>query len=295
MTAVIFAALSAASYGAVDFTGAVASKENDSTLVTVAMHVVSLVALAAIVGLITGGEWTAADLAWGALGGLGAAYGQTTFFKALALGPMSTAAALTAISSATIPVVAGLLLGDRPGAITMGGIALAIPGAILVSIGGTGLAASRARSTPRERVLGQQHVNRTRVLALSAGVGFGLFFIALSRTSGDAGLVPLLAARVASITALSTVLSTQKLWMPIARRWWSVIVLTGLLDCAANSLYLVALRHGSFTWVAAVSSLYPVSTVLLARIFLAERLSRGQILGTAMAGVALVLVAVGAD
>ena len=66
-------------------------------------------------------------------------------------------------------------------------------------------------------------------------------------------------------------------------------------DFGANAFYLTALKHGSFTWVAAISSLYPVSTVLLARVVLHERLARLQIVGLVMAGIALTLVAVGAN
>ncbi len=295
MTAVILAAISAAAYGATDFSGALASKENDSTLVTVAVHVVSLLALTVVVFTIAGGDWTTADLLWGALGGVGAAYGQTTFFKALALGPMSTAASLTAVFSAAVPVLAGLLIfGDRPGTVTLVGIFLAVPAAVLVSVGGMALRGAPINITPRERLAGLRQLNRTRVLSVSAGFGFGLFFIALSRTSEAAGLFPLLGARVASIISLSAVLSVQQLWKPIARTWWPLIGLSGILDLAANSLYLVALRFGSFTWVAAVSSLYPVSTVLLARVVLGERLARVQVVGMVAALVALVLVGVGA-
>ncbi|MEL7158064.1 MAG: EamA family transporter, partial [Actinomycetota bacterium] len=119
MIAVALAAVSALSYGASDFTGAVASKKNDATVVTVAVQAVSLVALGAIILAFPSGRLIGVDLAWGALGGLGTAIGLVMFYKALALGPMSVAAALTALWSSAIPVVTGLALGDRPGAVTL--------------------------------------------------------------------------------------------------------------------------------------------------------------------------------
>lgn len=291
MLAVVLATFSALSYGASDFTGAVASKENDATVVTVVMQVVSLVALAIVIALFPPEVRTLTDLAWGALAGLGVAVGLTTFYRALAIGPMSTAASLTALVSAALPVVTGLALGDEVAAITLVGIAIAVPAAVLVSAAGT---SARVATTPRERVAARVGQGRTRLLSVVAGVGFAVFFVALSRTSEDAGLYPLLGSRVASIGALGATLTVARTWAPIGRRWLPIVVLTGLLDLTANSLYLLAVREGVLTWVAAISSLYPISTILLARLVLGERLNRTQIVGFTMAGAALALVAIGA-
>jgi len=295
MIAVALAALSGLSYGAADFSGAIASQKNKATLVTVVAQLVSLLALLVALALWVEGTPSASDYAWGCLGGLGAALGLVTFYKALAQGPMATAASLTALWGAGIPVVAGLLLGDRPGWVTLVGIAVAIPAAVLVSVGGMSLDVLATNTTPRERIAGLSSSTNTRVLAIVAGIGFGLFFIAISRTSEDAGLYPLIGARVASIAALVFVISMQRDWQKLGASALPVVIITGLLDFAANAFYITALKHGSFTWVAAISSLYPVSTVLLARLLLRERLARLQIVGLGMAGLALTLVAVGAQ
>ena len=169
---------------------------------------------------------------------------------------------------------------------------LAVPAAALVSLEG-------GRGEPTQQATGARtampHVQaRTRRLAVMAGVGFGLFFVALSRASPDAGLLPLLGARAASITGLLIVILWGRSLATIGRRWWPAIGLAGLLDCAANSLYLWALRYGSLTWVAAISSLYPVSTVLLARLVLGERIAVVQRIGLAAASLAMILFGVGA-
>lgn len=294
MFAVALAAVSALSYGAADFSGAVASKKHDASVVTVAVQTVSLMALIVILVLFPGGQLHAIDLAWGAIGGLGAALGLVMFYQALALGPMSVAAALTALWSSAVPVMTGLALGDRPGTVTLLGIAIAVPSAVLVSVDGSAFGAP-TEATPRERAVSWRRQARTRMLAIIAGLGFGLFFIALSRTSADAGLYPLLGARIASIAGLAIMLSRGGQWSTIGRRWWGVVILAGLLDCLANALYLTAVREGSLTWVAAISSLYPVSTVLLARLLLHERLGRLQLYGFGTAAVALSLVGIGAS
>lgn len=292
MIAVVLAALSSVSYGASDFSGAMASKRTDSAIVTVLSQLVSLLTLGAVLLVLTPDAWRLVDLAWGALGGVGVAVALTCFYRALAIGPMSTAAATTALVGALVPLVAGLALGERPSTITFVGIVVSIPAAVMVSAGGAGGRGS-LRLTPRERYLFREHAARTTRLAVVAGFGFGLFFVALSRTSSDSGLFPLVGARAASILVLALVLTVGRSWDRADRSSWGYIVLAGVLDCAANAFYLTALDEGQLTWVAAITSLYPATTVLLASVVLRERLTRMQLVGLALAGAALALVAVG--
>ncbi len=294
MVAVLFAALSGISYGASDFAGAYATKKADAALITAAVQIVSLLSLVVILVALSPGQLVTTDLWWGALGGLGAALGLSTFYRALAIGPMSTAASMTALVSALVPILAGLALGEVPGTITLIGVAVSIPAGLLVSIGGAPVRLVSPDLGPRDRVASQTDAGTTRLLSVLAGLGFGLFFVALSRTSDDGGLFPLIGARVASITVLSVIITVRGVWAAIERRHWLVIAIAGILDCGANSFYLLALDSGSFTWVAAISSLYPVSTVILARVVLKERITRIQGFGLGLAGGALTLVTIGA-
>ncbi len=292
MIAVLFAVLSGVSWGASDFSGALATKEDNALLVTFGVQIVSLISLVLIIVAFGTGELLATDLWWGALGGLGAAVGLVTFYQALARGPMSVAASVTALVSSLVPVLAGIALGEIPAAVQLAGVALAIPATVLVSVGGLSLGS--VFDSPRDRVLSKAAATRTRWMSVVAGLGFGLFFIALSRTSSDGGLYPLLGARAASISFLVIALTMTRGWRTPQRSAAPHLAIAGLLDCGANSFYLLALDTGSFTWVAAISSLYPVSTVVLARVVLQERLKGLQIGGLALAGAALVLVSLGA-
>lgn len=294
MLAVAFAALSGLSYGAADFAGAVATKKNNAALVTLYVQVISFLSLIVILVFTFDGSVTTADLLWGALAGIGATVGLTTFYRALADGPMSTAASVTALIGSLVPVSFGLIMGEVPNNPTLVGIAVAIPSAIIVSVGGLEAHALSRTLNPRARSLARERISATRRLSVIAGLGFGLFFVALARTSADSGLFPLVGARGASIALLAAVLTMQHSWKRIASDDFPSIGIAGLLDCSANSFYLLALADGSVTWVAAVVSLYPVATVLLARFFLKEELSRTQMVGLAMATSALVLVGVGA-
>ncbi|MEZ5378420.1 MAG: DMT family transporter [Acidimicrobiales bacterium] len=293
MLAVIFGALAGLSYGAADFSGAVASKKTSATVVTVAMQVVSLLALFGVLAIFPEDQRLVSDLVWAGLGGIGIAVGLTTFYQALAIGPMSTAAALTALIGSLVPLLASLALGERPGPITMGGILLSIPAVMLVSAGAADGGASGRMAAPRERVRLANEAGKTRALSVMAGLGFGAFFVALSRTSEDGGLFPLLGARGASIAVLCLMLTVTQTWEPVDKTAWKPVIVAGVLDCAANALYLTALQQGQLSWVAALTSLYPVSTVLLAWLLLKERITKVQLLGLAMAAGALSLVAYG--
>lgn len=295
MFAVLLAVLSGVSYGASDFTGALATKRNDAALVTLVVQIISFAAIGILLVIgFGGGEPTMPDMLWGALGGLGATVGLTTFYRALAEGPMTTAAAVTGLVGSLVPVTAGLLMGEIPNRPTLFGIALAIPAAIIVSVGSIEAAALSRTLSPRSRNILRSQVGETRRLSVVAGLGFGLFFVALAQTSENSGLFPLIGARVASIGLLGVLLTARKAWNRLDSADYPSIGVAGVLDCAANSLYLLALADGSITWVAAVVSLYPVATVLLARLFLNEQLSRIQLVGLAMASSALVFVSLGA-
>ena len=201
MFAVALAVLSSVSYGASDFAGAMAAKSASSIAVTTLVQAVSLATLAVVLLLDPPAAMGAVDFGWGALGGVGVAVALTCFYRALAIGPMSVAAATTAMVGALVPLCAGVLLGERPSHITWLGIAASIPAAVLVSAGGPGVARVRL-ATPRETIYMRGQRAPTIRLSVIAGFGFGLFFVALSRTDADSGLFPLVGARLASIAVL---------------------------------------------------------------------------------------------
>jgi drug/metabolite transporter (DMT)-like permease len=126
--------------------------------------------------------------------------------------------------------------------------------------------------------------------AIAAGLGIGLFLVCLERTGPTAGLWPLIPARVVSISffAAAGLLARQKL--APRRESLRIVIGGGTLDMAANILYLVAVRQGSLSIVATLTSLYPASTILLARIVLRERLRMVQLVGVICAVVAIALI-----
>ncbi|HET6764212.1 MAG TPA: DMT family transporter, partial [Longimicrobiaceae bacterium] len=136
-------------------------------------------------------------------------------------------------------------------------------------------------------------ISRGVWIALAAGIVIGVFYVCLSRTGTRAGLWPLLAARVVSVSffALSGLVRRESL--NPGRSAWSVIVGAGVLDMLANVLYLLAVRGGMLSVVTTLASLYPAFTVLLAAVVLREKVRPAQFAGLALAGVAVALITAG--
>lgn len=275
--AVVLALASAVVYGASDFLGGLASRRT-SVFGVVAMS--QLVGLAALVALLPwlGGPVDGADLAWGAAAGLAGAAGLMVFFRTLATRVMSVVAPITAVTAAAIPVLVGLLGGDTIGTWAAVGIALALVAVVLVSAE-SGLSALRAT---RPTALAP---------ALLAGTMFGLFFVLLDRTSSEAGLTPLVTARLASVALVVVVALSGRQSLRVSRAALPLVAVSGVGDMTANALFLLATQaDGQLAITGVLASLYPVSTVVLAQVVLRERLVGAQVAGLLAAAAAVVLI-----
>lgn len=276
--AALLALCSAATYGIGDFCGGMAARRIPATTVLLWSHLLGLTLLAGST-LFVSGEATAGDLLIGGAGGLCGAAGVGLLYKGLSVGPMSVVAPITALLSASVPVVGGYLEGERPGPGAVAGMALALVAIVLVSAEGGG---SLRPSDPR-----------SVTYALGAGLGFGLFFVALSHTGDDAGMWPLVAARAASVAVVGSVALLGFIpRTPPAPGARALTAAAGALDAVANVFYLLAVREGLVSVVSVLAALYPVGTVVLARLVLKERFEAVQRVGMALALPATVLMAV---
>ncbi|MFP5372801.1 MAG: EamA family transporter, partial [Actinomycetes bacterium] len=225
-----------------------------------------------------GGPIEITDFVWGAAAGLAGAAGLLVFFRALAGGVMSVIAPVTAVTAAAVPVLVGLLTGDRIGPWAAAGIALALIAVVLVSAEG-GL--SELRSAQPASV----------APALVAGAAFGLFFVLLDGTSQTSGLTPLAAARIASVALVVLVALAGRRSLRVSRAAFPLVALSGVGDMTANALFLLATQQeGQLAITGVLASLYPVTTVLLAQALLRERLVGAQLAGLGAAAVAVVLI-----
>jgi drug/metabolite transporter (DMT)-like permease len=275
--AVVLALSSAVVYGASDFLGGLASRRATVFGVVALSQLAGLVALVALLPWL-GGPVTRADLGWGAAAGLMGAIGLLVFFRALSGGVMSVIAPVTALTAAAVPVLAGLLGGNRIGPVAGVGIALALVAVVLVSAEG-GLGQLRAA---RPATLGAP---------LVAGTAFGCFFVLLDRTSADAGLTPLVAARLASFVLVVVAALIGGRSLRVGRPGLPIAVASGVGDMTANALFLLATQQeGELAITGVLASLYPISTVVLAQVVLRERLVRAQVAGLGAAIAAVVLI-----
>lgn len=276
--AVLLALACALVWGAADFCGGLAARRATALAVVATSHVVGLVLLLLLLPRL-GGDPRPDDLAWGAGAGIAGGAGLVLFYRALAGGVMSVVAAVTAVTAAAVPVVAGVLGGERFGVWAAMGIAVALAAVLLVSAEGgwTSLGAVRPAGVWP---------------ALLAGTVFGLFFVLLDRTGASAGLSPLIGSRVVSIGLVLCLALAGGRSLSIPRPALPVVVGAGIGDVSATALFLLATQAGGPLAITGVlASLYPVSTIVLARLVLRERLVATQAVGLAAAAMAVVLIA----
>lgn len=272
----LLALASAAVLGAADFLGGSATRRAPVVPVTLAVHLTALAALAAVAALLPPAGVVPADLVWGAAAGLSGGVGLALFYHGLATAPMAVVAPVTAVVSAALPVLAGLAAGERPPVQALAGVGLAIVGIALI-----GHRPATDPGAPRGRAL---------LVALAAGTAFGGFYVLLAPASPTAGLWPIVSARVAAAGLfLGLAAATRRPPLP-GRPLARLVVGTGLLDGAGAALFLLAVQRGPLALVGVLASLYPLTTIVLARLVLHERVSRLQVAGIACALSAIALI-----
>ncbi|MCX4776955.1 DMT family transporter [Streptomyces sp. NBC_01264] len=289
MTA-LFALATAALWGLADFGGGLLTRRIPALTVVVASQVLAVLVLGAVV-LGTGAWREAGPQLWFAVGaGLVGPVAMFSFYKALALGPMGVVSPLGSLG-VVVPMAAGLLLGERPGAAQLAGIAVAVVGIVLA--GGPEL-----RGAPVQR--------QAVVLTLVAAFGFGAVMALIAPASSTVpGLfLALFVQRVTNVTVGGTALWVRtRRGVPALpagtdgrRILWTLLpalAFVGLADVAANGTYSIAAQHGPVTTAAVLSSLYPVITALAAFAVLKERLRPVQAAGAGLALAGTVLLAAG--
>lgn len=275
--ALALALLSALFYGVADFFGGLAARRAPALLATLGAQGIGLVLVALAVPLFPSGPFSTAGAMWSVGAGLTGGLGVVLLYYGFAVGRVSVVAPVTAVCSISIPVLVALALGERPSSLAVAGI--------LVAVASVGLI-SRHQDPAEARDARDASV----ALGLAAGVAIGAFFVCLARAGDASGLWPLVIARATSTIALAVVTPLAGVSLRLPRAALPFVVACGALDVVANALYLLAARGGPLGLVATLSSLYPASTVLLARIVLRERLRPIQSVGLACAATAIVLI-----
>jgi drug/metabolite transporter (DMT)-like permease len=217
---------------------------------------------------------------WAALAGSAGIVALGAFYRALAIGTMSVVAPISA-TAAAVPVLVGLIEGERPSTLQVAGMAVALAGVIFAS---------------REPIEdGAAPPNRAAIgLALVAAAGFGTFFVGIDKASATAEVPWVIVVQRCSSLAL-LVIAALAVRPTLPRDAPSLLILgmVGVLDLGANGLYALATTKGLLSVVSVLGSLYPAVTVVLARFVLAERISRVQEVGVVLALAGVIAISAG--
>jgi len=274
---VALALCSAVAYGMSDFAGGSLARRASVWAVSATSQATAAI-IAIGLAAASGGEFRTGYLGWGVAAGCAGAAGSVLIHRGLAVGRMTIVAPVSAVTAAAVPVVAGLGGGDRPGALRLGAVLLALPAVWFVSGGAEARGWSRAEATD----------------GLAAGLAFGVQFTALGQVPQSAGLTPLALSQVVAVLAIigaSTAVASGA-WLPrtAPARLGAV---AGVLGGLATVSFQLAAQRGLLAIAGVLAALYPAVTVALAAVALRERISPRRGVGLALAAAAVTLVAAG--
>jgi drug/metabolite transporter (DMT)-like permease len=273
---VVFGLGAALAWGAADFGGGLTSRRAPLFGVVLVSQLVGLAVAGALAVLRREPVPAPADLGLAALAGCLAVVGILSLYGALAVGRMGVVAPVTGVLAAAVPVAAGIALEGLPGPIVVLGIALAIAAVVLVS-----------------RVAGPAEGRSGLELALLAGVGLGLFTVVITRVEEGPVFGPLAVVRIVSVAVIAAIALVARRPVRLPRPVLPAVVAIGALDMAGNAGLLFAEQTGSLAVSSVLSSLYPVTTVILAAVVLRERITRSHAAGIGLAFVAVTMIAGG--
>jgi drug/metabolite transporter (DMT)-like permease len=267
--------LSALSFGAGDFAGAVAARRVGALAVVAGAHGIGLLALLLAAAVVRPPIPDAEGVWLGLAAGVAGAVGLAALYRGMSLGSMGLVTALSGAGSIAIPLVAGALLGATIGQLQLVGVGCAAAAAVAAS--------GASRSEVGRRAL---------VLAGLAAVAFGAWYVLidLAAREGDP-LWALVFSRFASaaLTGVAAVGRVRRDRYPIR-----IVAAAGLFDVGGNALFVVARDSLPVGLAAALTGMYPIVTMLLARVVLGERLPPLGMLGVGLAVLGVILISVGA-
>ncbi len=279
MLTALLGVATAALFGSGDFFGGLASRRSPALAVTGVVYAVGVVVFAVLLFALRPEAVTSTDLVWGAASGLAGTVGIIALYAALAIGRMSIVAPITAALSGAGPALFDLARGVQLKPVTLAGLALALVAVIIVST---------TTGTVEEHGMPPLAV----ALSVLAGASFAASLVSLSLTMPASGFAPLLIARVVGTVVMGVALVARRRSMSLDVPAVRMAATAGLLDAGANITMISAIRIGPLAVASVVGSLYPVATMLLARMVLGERLKRHQAFGVGLALAAVVLTAI---
>lgn len=267
--------LGAVSFGAGDFAGAIASRRAGALLAVAGAYFVGIVAMLIGVAIVRPPLPDAGAIAIGLLAGVAGVGGLAALYRGMSLGSMGIVTSISGAGSLTLPLLAGVALGDT------------VTPLQLIGVVSAAAAATAAGGASRDE-LGR----RSLALAGLAALGFGVWYVLLDLAArGGDPLWALVFSRGSS--AVVAAIAVLVVGARGRRIPWRAVLPAGIFDAGGNALYVVAREHMAVGLAAALIGLYPIVTLLLARFVLGERLPRLGQLGVAFAIIGIVLISAG--
>ncbi len=245
--------------------------------VTLIAQAVGLICILCVVPFY-GGHPQRWELIWSAGGGVFGGIGIALLYHALSIGKMGVVSPITAVIAAGFPVVVGIVRGDPLRWFQLLGIFVALVAVVLISL---------STEASGEREIATQGVKE----AIASGVAIGVFFLTLGIGQRGHGFGGLLATRIGSVACLLLLALINRTSLRLPRVALGTVIASGAIDMAANAFYVVAAQTGALAVASVLTSLYPASTVFLARIVLRERLQCVQKIGVGLALIGVALIA----
>lgn len=278
---VLLALTAAVSWGTGDFLGGVASRRGGRVnAVTIVIQLAGFVTILPV-ALFTGGRLTVADSAWSTIAGIGSGLALYMLYLGFTKSHTGVVSPIAAIGTAAIPVLFGLATGETLSSFQAVGVPLGLVAIWLVSRPNT------------SDDLGDLRSGAGVIYGVAAGLSFALMFIALDQLTPGSGAWGVIPVRLGGAATVLVVSGLRRLPAVPLTGVWLPILGSGFLGSMGNLAFIVATRSGHLSIVAVVSSLFPAGTVILAYLFLQERLSRVQLVGVAAALAAVGLVSAG--
>lgn len=296
MLTIVLALAAALGYGGSDFAAGLAARGASVIRITILAEGISVLVLLLTVPWVSSQPPSLSSVTWSVVGGLSGVTGAMALYMGFRHAAFSVAAPLSAVASAGFSVLAGLAFGEHPTTLSLAGIVLALPAIVGVSFSSSGRAAPAVTGTGPAGPAGTASTGRhgAGVLwGLIAGAGFGVLFIGLNRAGSGHDLWPLVIAQLAALVAVAGFGAVRgNLRLP-PRRAGRLAAVTGVTGAAGSLCFFIATHRGLLAVTAVITSLYPASTILLARLLLGERLTPIRIAGLALAAASVALIAVG--
>lgn len=285
MSAIAAALATACCWGIADFLGGIRARRMSWLALVWISHCYGLAIMAALVLLSGGVELATESMTWSVGAGVAAGGAAFCLYGALAIGPISVVAPISALGSG-LPVVAGILGGDQLDLLQSVGIPVTLFGVTLAAL------AAHPGPPPVERLTPRSAVGIRLAVVAACLIGFTMYAWARAADLGASSVAVVGVARAADVVVLSLAVGVTRPVLPRVRQT-GVLLALGVLESMAILLFTFATTQGALSVVSVISAVYPVVTIALSVLIMGERLRCLQAVGVVTAFIGLALLVSG--